>query len=90
MPVSGEPAGTRDVNPLLVAVFCPTCVLSGIVALGAGGLFTLPGILGVPAEHYLAAVLVFGSLAAWLAWGRWSRAEEDACGCSTAETVGER
>ena len=68
-----EPAEARAVNPLLFVFFCPHCVLSGIFALTATGLVSVPPVLGVPIEFYLAPVLLFGTFFGWLAWGQWSK-----------------
>lgn len=72
---AGEP---REVNPLLVAVFCPQCVLSGAYALLAAGSVSVPSLFGVPAEHVVAPALVLGSFFAWLAWGAFSKRDRDA------------
>lgn len=80
-----ESSGQQKVNPLLFAFFCPHCVLSGIFALAAGGLITLPSLFGLPPEHYLAPAIILGSFLGWLAWGAWQKrctgkgAEASAC-----------
>lgn len=76
-----QPRG--DVNPLLFVVFCPQCVLSGLFALGATGVVTVPPLFGMAPETWLAPSLIFGTFLAWLAWGAWARRRS----CEPGETA---
>lgn len=81
---------TQEINPLLFVFFCPHCVLSGLFALAATGVVTLPYLFGVRPEMWLAPGIILGTFFAWLAWGAWSRRSvagdtPGACGGTDAE-----
>ncbi len=75
----------QDVNPLLFIFFCPHCVLSGIFALGATGVVTLPTLFGLAPEAWLAPALILGTFLGWLAWGAWSRRQPRPSGGGSAQ-----